>query len=202
MSSLKVHIVDDDSGRRAQIAFSLSKSRFHAQVYEDVDELHQLAPRSGLILLSDDMEHCPIGELLAGLPADGRDFQVVLYSSDPKPCRIVNSIYGAASDYFAWPFGVEQVRDALARRAEHGFTPANTHHKSILARKLVDGLSRRERETLIAMVSGHSSRVVSEQLGISCRTAEIHRSNVIKKLKIKSSLGAVKIGVYAGLDRD
>jgi two-component system response regulator FixJ len=66
------------------------------------------------------------------------------------------------------------------------------------AATMVQTLSPREAEVLHCMVDGCGSKVIAHKLGLSPRTVEIYRSNLLKKLKVRTSLAAACIGAYAG----
>ena len=70
------------------------------------------------------------------------------------------------------------------------------------ARSQVEALSRREKQVLTLLIGGLSNRRIAEALEISPRTVEIHRSNMMTKLRARSVADAVKTGLYAGLDED
>jgi two-component system response regulator FixJ len=50
------------------------------------------------------------------------------------------------------------------------------------------------------MVQGNSNKEIAQELGISPRTVEIHRGNMMRKLKARSTSDAIRLAVYAGLD--
>ncbi|MEW5895557.1 MAG: response regulator transcription factor [Candidatus Omnitrophota bacterium] len=56
----------------------------------------------------------------------------------------------------------------------------------------VDLLTKRERQVLKLIASGDANKNIAKQLGISIRTVEVHRSNLIRKLGIKTTAGLVK----------
>jgi DNA-binding CsgD family transcriptional regulator len=62
-------------------------------------------------------------------------------------------------------------------------------------------LTGRERDVLTHLVDGLSNKEIGRALGISPRTVEIHRANMMTKLGANSSPDAVRIGIYAGLDK-
>jgi DNA-binding NarL/FixJ family response regulator len=66
------------------------------------------------------------------------------------------------------------------------------------AASMVQSLSPRETEVLHCLVDGCGSKMIAYKLGLSPRTVEIHRSNLLKKLKVRTSLAAACIGAYAG----
>jgi two-component system, LuxR family, response regulator FixJ len=74
--------------------------------------------------------------------------------------------------------------------------------KTAHAKAQIDVLSRRERQVLLCVMSGYSNKDTAKELGISSRTVEIHRGNMMGKLNAKSASDAVRLGMYAGLEPD
>ncbi len=68
------------------------------------------------------------------------------------------------------------------------------------ARKLVEGLSRREVQILIFLLDGYSNKSIANSLDISPRTVEDYRLNAMKKLGVSATSAAIRIGLEAGLD--
>ena len=74
-----------------------------------------------------------------------------------------------------------------------------------LAEKIADAtvrvsrLSRRERDVLRCLVTGLSNKGVGQALGISDRTVEIHRANLMQHLSVQSLAESVAIWIYANL---
>ena len=88
---------------------------------------------------------------------------------------------------------VRQVKDRAA-------VVLNSERRSAVSARVVGTLSPREREVLVLMIEGHSNKSIADILGISARTVEIHRGKVIRKLEAGSTAGAVRVGIYAGVD--
>ena len=61
-------------------------------------------------------------------------------------------------------------------------------------------LTARELDVLRGLVRGDSNKLIGRALGISARTAEIHRANIKRKLSAASTADLVRIGKYAGID--
>jgi two-component system response regulator FixJ len=198
LSINQFHIVDRDGRRRAQIAFQLARSGHQAHVYENIDELERFAPREGLVLLEDGDPRA-FDALRKSHRERGVYVPIVLFADEPEAPRVVNAIHGGAIDYLKWPLASEDVLDRLAFRASRARRLANRRFE---AAALVDGLSKRERQVLTAMIAGISSKAIGILLGISSRTVEIHRGNVLRKLKVDTSSSAVRVGIYAGIDED
>ena len=63
-------------------------------------------------------------------------------------------------------------------------------------------LTARERQVLIGVAQGHTNREMAAQLGISPRTVESHRENLMKKLGVRTVAGLTRLALEAGLVRD
>ena len=64
-----------------------------------------------------------------------------------------------------------------------------------MAFKLLKTLTRRETDVLGEMATGAPSKEISEKLGISYRTVEVHRSSILSKLKVRNAVGAVRLAL-------
>ena len=104
-----------------------------------------------------------------------------------------------AIDYLQWPLPLEGLRDALMRLVRIGAETARVEERRAAARQRVEALTRRERDVLVRVVEGDSSKEIARQLKISPRTVEIHRGNILSRLKARSTAEAVRIGLHSGL---
>lgn len=127
---------------------------------------------------------------------------IAMYSSEPDLAKVVEAMLSGALDYLEWPFEPADLETAIGRIAKRSAQAARLERKRAAAQKLVADLSRREREVLIRLADGKANRAMAEDLGISPRTVEIHRSNMMKKLNAGTSADAVRVALYAGLDQE
>ncbi len=63
----------------------------------------------------------------------------------------------------------------------------------------LEGLTTRQRETLQLIVEGHSTREISEILGVSIKTVESHRAQLMDRLGIRDVPGLVRFAIRSGL---
>jgi NarL family two-component system response regulator LiaR len=66
-------------------------------------------------------------------------------------------------------------------------------------RQPTDGLSPREREVLVLIASGKSSRQIAEHLGIAFKTVGVHRHNLHAKLKVHKAVDLTRVAIRMGL---
>ncbi len=63
----------------------------------------------------------------------------------------------------------------------------------------IDRLSPREREVLLLIADGRSTKEIARELGITFKTACSHRTRVLEKLGVHNSVAAMRAAVRAGL---
>ena len=99
--------------------------------------------------------------------------------------NIRSGMAAGADDYLTKPFTAEELIDAVKGRLEririlrHKADPASTNQEVAWLRRAI---SRRECEVLLMVGQGATSKQIAEQLGISIRTVENHRTHLMEKL--------------------
>ena len=113
----------------------------------------------------------------------------------PTVKQVREAMKEGAVDFLEKPFGDEvflaAVRSALARQER------NSHHGAQVAeiQSRFDALSERERQVLDGLVEGKANKVIAYDLGISPRTVEIYRANVMAKMQAKSLSELVRLAL-------
>lgn len=196
----KVHILDKNSSRRAQIAFGLTQRKIANQIYENLEELLSWSPREGLLLLNDSVADDAVDTIGRKISSEGGFLPIAMYSENPSTDSVVQAMLAGAVDYLDWPFPVDRLDETMARldaEAEGRVLAAQRRNDATAALQL---LTKRELDVLRAMVAGQGNKQIALGLQISPRTVEIHRSNLLCKLNAQSSSEAIRIGIYGGLD--
>jgi two-component system response regulator FixJ len=193
-----VHVIDPNAARRAKIARELYSPSIHAEIYESVEELLNRAPTHGSLLIAD-QEPADGEESLEELWSQSSYLPVAFYSEDPSPQRIVEAMLSGALDYLEWPFSPEALDRSVKRLQRQGDQAARAMRRKAEARQLVATLTPRERDVLEGLLEGESNKGIAKKLGLSPRTVEIHRGNMMARLNAQSTSDAVRIAIYAGL---
>lgn len=193
-----VHVVDPNPARRARIARELYSPSIHAEIYESVEELLDRAPTHGSLFIADETS-ADTEESLEELWSQSSYLPVAFYSEDPSPQRIVEAMLSGALDYLEWPFSPETLDRSVTRLQRQGDEAAKAMRRKAEARQLVATLTPRERDVLEGLLEGESNKGIAKKLGLSPRTVEIHRGNMMARLNAQSTSDAVRIGIYAGL---
>ena len=194
-----VHIVDSDCARRATLARQVYGLGIHVEIYESLEELIETDPRGGSVLIN--MDHLPLDEEAAieRLASCTSHLPTAFYSANPCSDRIVTAVLAGALDYLQWPSAPEVLAFKLDRLARSGGERVAACRQKREALRMIGRLSPRERDVLGGVVAGGSNKEIGRWLGISPRTVEIHRGNMMARLSARSLAHAVRIGIQAGL---
>lgn len=193
-----VHVVDSEHRMRAQIAMTLTQCGGHSQIYEDIEELVDARPSGGSILASS--ETGSVADLMAKLQAAEVYLPLIVYAEEPKPSQIVRAAHEGAADYLAWPFSGEELLSSCAYCQQFMHESGKSIMRRHKARKLIEGLSRREVQIIAFLLDGYSNKSIANSLDISPRTVEDYRLNAMRKLGVNATSAAIRIGLEAGLD--
>jgi two-component system, LuxR family, response regulator FixJ len=189
-----IHYVDGDVRERARFTQLALEAGHHCELYDDLDELSAYPPRDGLIVLRDSwsIKGGVVGAL-SRLQESGVWLAVIVVGDAQTPSQIVDAIKAGALDYLTFPIEAGRLERCLALTAEEAKRTASLRRRKVEARKMIDALSVREAEVLELLTAGHSNKNIARELGISPRTVEIHRTNMMKKLGATHAASAVRM---------
>lgn len=196
-SRLAVHVLDDDSGRRAQIARCVYALGHHAEVYSDPVELAAHASDGGVVVALEDAVRGGVSNLIGLLSSEGRWLAVVATSPNPTIAKAVEAIRDGALDYLPLPLDEHRLAQALETVTGRAEALRARHSRQAAASSRVRALSPREREVVERMAGGQSNKEIARSLGISPRTVEIHRTNALTKLGARNTAEGVRLWLDA-----
>ena len=199
-----VHLVDDDEAVRRSASFMLRTSGYLVKTYASGVELLQagkeIAP--GCILLDVRMPDMDGLEVQQALKERGMLLPVIVMTGHGDVSVAVQAMKAGAIDFIEKPFEKAVLIGAL----EEGFgrleDAGRRHARADEARVRLEALTPRELDVLQGLVHGHPNKTIGYDLGISPRTVEIHRANLMTKLNVASLSEALRIAFAAGLGAD
>ena len=201
LSNRIVHLVDDDEAIRRSASFMLKTSGFNVPTFVSGAELLEeraLAP--GCILLDVRMPDMDGLEVQQALRARGVTFPVIVMTGHGDIDVAVQAMKHGAVDFIEKPFEKAVLLGAI----EEGFARLDNAGRSRVraneARVMLKALTPREKDVLRGLARGHPNKTIGFDLGISSRTVEIHRANLMTKLEVASLSGALRIAFAAELD--
>jgi len=199
-----VCVVDDDDAVRDSLAFLLQSARVRVQAYESAAAFLTALPslRPGCIITDIRMPEIDGLELLRRLKGMSIHVPVIVITGHGDVPLAVEAMKVGAVDFLEKPFDDEillaAVQTALGMQQQDGRRQAE---KAEIVERLAT-LSNREREVLDGLVVGHPNKTSAYDLGISPRTVEIYRANVMTKMRAKSLSELVRMALVADLSSD
>ncbi|HEU5067534.1 MAG TPA: response regulator FixJ [Sphingomicrobium sp.] len=194
-----VHLVDDDEAIRRSVGFMLKTSGYHVRTYESGVELLKSCPNleTGCILLDIRMPGMDGLELQAALKDKGVTLPVVIMTGHGDVSLAVHAMKAGAVDFIEKPFEKAVLLSAIEHGVERLKRSAATLDRADEAAVKLQALTPREREVLDGLAKGLPNKTIAYDLGISPRTVEIHRANVMSKLGVRSLSEALRIAFAA-----
>jgi two-component system, LuxR family, response regulator FixJ len=174
-----IHLVDDEADIRSVYKDLLENRGYSVQTYVSAEEFlaSDLEVRTGCILLDFNLPKMNGLELQAQLKDRPYQFPIIFMSGQPDIAPAVDSVLGGAIGYIQKPAAiadvVAQIKIAL-RQSEIIFKKYQSRMR----------LTKREAEIADHLISGKTSKVISDDVGISIKTVEFHRTNIMRKLGI------------------
>jgi two-component system response regulator FixJ len=183
-----VYVVDDDASIRELIAWLMKREAIRVETFANArDFLSAWRDQGpGCLVLDLYMPGMSGLELQQYLIDHGVSIPMIFLSGRADVPNAVHAVKSGAVDFIEKPFDyrriVEVVRESLRRDAEA--RPQRERGREA-ARRLAT-LSQREREVLERVCAGRTNREIAEDLAISIKTVEAHRSHIMEKLEVGS----------------
>jgi FixJ family two-component response regulator len=124
---------------------------------------------------------------------------IVLAASAGDVRLAVEAMKAGAAEWLEVPYDANALLTAIAATLADIRESAEQSLSVELARARIAAMSVRERQVLVGLLSGGTNKVIAKDLGISPRTVELHRANVMELLGVKTLPEAVLLATAAGL---
>lgn len=200
MSSSVVHLIDDDEDVRRALAFLLGTAGLAVKVYgsaSDFLDRHD-TPVAGCIVTDVRMPGIDGLELLRRLREKDAAVPVIVMTGHADVPMAVDAMKNGAVDFIEKPFADDVLLDAIARAFKLAEMPA-TPGRDAAARERFAALSDRERQVLSGLLAGLPNKTIAYDLGLSPRTVEVHRANVMAKTGVSSLSELVRLALQGGV---
>jgi len=183
-----VFLVDDDKSIRDSLKLLMKSTGINLVSFGSAEEFLEGLPENavGCVLLDVLLPNMGGMELMQELQDKKIVLPVILLTGHADVPLAIQAIRGGAFDVLEKPYKdkilVERVRQALA--VSQKWREVQDERESILER--LHTLTRREREVMNLLVTGMKNKMIAEELGISRKTLDIHRSKVMGKMKART----------------
>jgi FixJ family two-component response regulator len=190
-----VWLVDDCALRRASLQRVLVSRGVEVGAFASPAEFLAQRPACGVVLVHDSAD--AIWSLKAGLGQASSGYLQIAYSNVPDWRRAVSAMRSGALDYFEAEGDPDEiVAKIISVQIAHSAGMAAAATQEVQQDKF-SGLSKREKQVFDGVIAGLTNRAIADTLGISFRTVEIHRANMLRKIGARNSAEAFRISYEA-----
>jgi two-component system response regulator FixJ len=194
MGDRRAYIIDDERLLRNLVRQALAETCTHFEEFDSAESfLDGHSNRAaGCIVVDIGLPGINGLDLLEMITRGRAAFPVVVVSAQGDIPHAVRAGRLGVVDFIEKPFRVDQLVAAV----EKGFELLEGAGMSRI--RALETLTRREKEVLVAFANGAPNKIVAHDLGLSVRTVELHRANMMKKLGVRSLSQALLIAKDAG----
>ncbi|UFW51432.1 MULTISPECIES: response regulator FixJ [Bradyrhizobium] len=201
MIGRRILVIDDDAAMRDSLAFLLDVNGFYVATYETATAfLNDVASGPVDCIVSDIRMPGMSGfELVGKVKANRVNCPVVLITGHSDVSLAVEAMKAGAADFLEKPFVEELLLRAINSALEARPTKPADDAAKLQAEARLACLSSRERDVLQGLLAGKINKVIAHDLGISPRTVEVYRANLMAKTNVRSMSELMRIAIAAGL---
>lgn len=196
-----VHIVDDEEALRKSLGFMLTVNGFAVRLHPSATTFSEIASSLRNAILITDMRMPDMSglDLVRKISSISPPIPSIIVTGHGDIPMAVEAMKAGAVDFIEKPFEESVIIEAVRRAAEKlADSSAGTLSVDDI-RSRIDSLSERERQILSAVVAGQPNKAIAFNLDISPRTVEVHRANVMTKMRARSLPELVRMSLTVNI---
>jgi two-component system response regulator FixJ len=200
-----VHIIDDDEAVREVLAFQLGSAGIDVKTYDSAAGFLKVAPtvQAGCIITDVRMPELSGIDLLRRLRELKVTAPVIVITAHGDIPLAVEAMRMGAINFLEKPFDDDVLLASVRSALEKGDQDRTRQAERSSIQSRIAALSNRERDVLQGLVAGRANKHIAYDLGISARTIENYRANLMIKMQAASLSDLVRMALIAGmLDAD
>ena len=192
-----VHVIDDDEALRDSLTFLLRTARLDVQSYPSATAFLEALPEANLSCVITDVRMPGMSgiDLLRRLREDKISVPVIVITGHGDIPLAVEAMRIGAIDFLEKPFDDEVLIASVKTALRQKEGEAKRHGERAEIEGRLAALSNRERDVLDGLVAGRANKQIAFDLGISPRTVEIYRANLMSKMQAGSLSDLVRMAL-------
>jgi len=194
-----VYVVDDDEAVRDSLQWLLEGKDYRVRCFDSAESfLARFDPREVACLITDiRMDGMSGLELQDKLLDRKSPLPIVFITGHGDVPMAVNSMKKGAMDFIEKPFKEDALVSLVERMLEEARVAFSQSQEAASRDALLSRLTTREAQMLERIVAGRLNKQIADDLGISIKTVEAHRANVMEKLNANTVADLLKIALGA-----
>lgn len=200
-----VHVIDDDDAVRDSLAFLLEAAGYEVKTYDSGLRFLEgfSGDERGCVLTDVRMPGLTGLELTLRLKSLGSRLPIVVLTGHADVALAVEAMKAGVDDFIEKPFDDQVIINSVEHALKRHAAPTSAAQGGVVEQaetmNRLETLSARERQVLQGVVSGKANKEVARELGISPRTIEIYRANVMHKMGAVSLSQLVRMTIMAAM---
>ena len=195
-----IYVVDDDEAVRDSLQWLLEGKDYRVRCFDSAESfLSRYDAREVACLIVDIRMGGMTGlELQSRLMESHSPLPIVFITGHGDVPMAVDSMKKGAMDFIQKPFKEDQLLVLVERMLDHASDAFAEYQNAVNRDALMARLTLREAQVLKRIVAGRLNKQIADDLGISIKTVEAHRANIMEKLNantvadlLKTALGQV-----------
>lgn len=195
--NVTVHIVDDDPSMLNYLSELVSTTDYKSKTYDSANNFLNAYADDGLGCLILDLRLPGISglELQQQLVDNNIDLPVIMISGFGDVSTAVKAMKAGVLDFLEKPFKGQDLLDLIHKGVSNHKVVRRKNSNQNKTLERVNSLTKREKEVMGHVVTGMLNKDIAKQLGISIKTVEVHRANVMDKMAVSSVADLVRMSL-------
>ena len=192
-----VYVVDDDEAVRDSLQWLLEGKDYRVRCFESAEAfLARYDPREIACLIADIRMHGMTGlELQDKLIERKSPLPIVFITGHGDVPMAVETMKKGALDFIQKPFDESALVNVVERMLEHARSSYADQQQAATRDALLSKLTGRESQVLERIVAGRLNKQIADDLGISIKTVEAHRANIMEKMGANTVADLLKVAL-------
>ena len=192
-----VYVVYDDEAVRDSLQWLLEGKDYRVRCFESAEAfLARYDPREVACLIADIRMHGMTGlELQDKLIERHSPLPIVFITGHGDVPMAVDTMKKGALDFIQKPFDESALVSVVERMLEHARTAFTDQQQAATREALLAKLTGRESQVLERIVAGRLNKQIADDLGISIKTVEAHRANIMEKMGANTVADLLKVAL-------
>ena len=192
-----VYVVDDDEAVRDSLQWLLEGKGFRVRCFDSAESfLSRYDAREVACLIVDIRMGGMTGLELQNRLIEARSpLPIVFITGHGDVPMAVDTMKKGAMDFIQKPFNEDQLVGLVERMLDHAKDSFSDFQLAASRDALLSKLTLRESQVLERIVAGRLNKQIADDLGISIKTVEAHRANIMEKLSANTVADLLKIAL-------
>jgi len=197
-----INIIDDDRLARESLKWLAESAHLSVREFEYgqdfLDQFDDSTP--GCVVLDVRMPDINGMELYARLKETRASTPVIIVTGHADVAMAVRAMKAGAYDFVEKPYNDALMLELLQNAIAYDHDKRESQVKVNNVRFRINRLTPREHEVMGLVLRSRQNKVIASELGISIKTVELHRANLMAKMKVRSPTELVRLAMIAGVD--